>query len=211
VTPSKIPARRASRRPAPAAKRTGDLPVLAFASKRALSDWLGAHHASAPGVWLKLGKKGADTPSITYAQAVEVALAWGWIDGQKKSHDGAWWLQKLTPRGRRSVWSGLNRDKALALIASGEMRPPGKAEVERAKQDGRWKAAYDPPSRAAPPSDLVAALAARPAAAAFFATLDAANRYAVLFRVHTAKRPKTRADRIRRFVDMLARREKLHP
>ena len=194
------------------AKRvTVELSLLSFAKPAAWSAWLAKHHASAPGLWLKLGKKAAGVSSITYAEALEVALAWGWIDGIKKKHDEAWWLQKFTPRGARSVWSAINRDKALALIASGAMKPSGLAEVERAKRDGRWKAAYEPQSRATVPEDLGAALAASPRAAAFFAALDSANRYAVLYRIQHAKKAETRAARITRFVEMLARGEKLHP
>ncbi|WP_437683998.1 YdeI/OmpD-associated family protein [Sorangium sp. So ce131] len=185
--------------------------MVAFAQPRAWADWLASNHASSRGVWLKLAKKGSGVASVTYAEALEVALAWGWIDGQKRPLDDAFWLQKFTPRGPKSVWSKINRDKALALIAAGEMKPPGLAQVERAQQDGRWDAAYDSPSRAAVPDDLSAALAANPRAAAFFAALNAANRYAVLFRVHTAKKPETRQKRIALFVEMLARHEKLHP
>jgi uncharacterized protein YdeI (YjbR/CyaY-like superfamily) len=173
--------------------------------------WLEKHHASSPGVWLKLAKKASGLASITYPQALEAALAWGWIDGQKRSRDETWWLQKFSPRARRSIWSKVNRDKALALIERGMMQPAGLAEVERAKKDGRWDAAYDSPARASVPADLAAALAASPRAAAFFATLDWRNRYAVLFRIHQAKRPETRAARIARFVAMLAEHQKLHP
>ena len=166
--------------------------------------------ATSRGVWLRLAKKASGTPSVTYAEAIGVALAWGWIDGQKRPGDETSWLQKFSPRGARSIWSKINRDKALALIASGAMQPPGLAEVERAKRDGRWDAAYDAPSRAAVPEDLAAALATSPRAAAFFATLDAANRYSVLFRIQTPKKPETRAKRIEHFVAMLARHEKIH-
>lgn len=189
----------------------GEVPVIAFARPGDWADWLAGNHASSSGVWLKLAKKASGVASVTYAEALEVALAWGWIDGQKQSHDDAAWLQKFTPRGARSIWSKVNREKALALIASGDMKPPGLAEVERAKQDGRWDAAYDSQSKATVPEDLAAALAANPRAAEFFSTLNAANRYAVLFRVHTAKKPETRARRIAQFVEMLARGEKLHP
>jgi len=197
----------AAKTTAPAA----EAPIIAFAAPRAWSDWLAAHHASSRGVWLKLAKKASGVASVTYPEALEVALAWGWIDGQKKSHDDASWLQKFTPRGPKSIWSKINREKALALIAAGEMKPSGLAEVERAKQDGRWEAAYDSPSKATVPEDLAAALAANRRAAAFFATLNATNRYAVLFRIHTAKKPETRARRIATFVEMLAKGEKLHP
>ncbi|WP_420854439.1 YdeI/OmpD-associated family protein [Sorangium cellulosum] len=185
--------------------------MVAFAQPRVWADWLASNHASSRGVWLKLAKKASGVASVTYAEALEVALAWGWIDGQKRPLDDAFWLQKFTPRGPKSVWSKINRDKALALIAAGEMKPSGLEQVERAQRDGRWDAAYDSQSRATVPDDLSAALAANPRAAAFFAALDAANRYAVLFRVHTAKKPETRQKRITLFVEMLARHEKLHP
>ncbi|HEY3815904.1 MAG TPA: YdeI/OmpD-associated family protein [Polyangiaceae bacterium] len=188
----------------------GELPTLAFADRRAFSTWLAANHATSRGVWLRLAKKASGVPSITYAEAIEVALAWGWIDGQKRPGDETSWLQKFSPRGARSMWSKINRDKATALIAEGAMQAPGLAEVERARRDGRWDAAYDAPSRAAVPDDLAAALAANPRAAAFFATLDAANRYSVLFRIQTAKKPETRAKRVQHFVAMLARHEKIH-
>jgi uncharacterized protein YdeI (YjbR/CyaY-like superfamily) len=188
----------------------GELPTLAFADPRAFSTWLAQHHATSRGVWLRLAKKASGVPSVTYTEAIGVALAWGWIDGQKRPGDDASWLQKFSPRAARSMWSKINRDKATALIAEGAMQPPGLAEVERARRDGRWDAAYDAPSRATVPEDLAAALAANPRAAAFFATLDAANRYSVLFRIQAPKKPETRARRIEELVAMLARHEKIH-
>lgn len=198
----------------PVAKKSAaavELPTLSFPTPLAFSEWLAEHHGGSRGIWLKLAKKGASEVSISYAEAVEVALTWGWIDGQKQRGDEASWLQKFTPRGARSVWSKINREKALALIESGVMRPAGLAEVERAKGDGRWDLAYDPPSRATVPDDLQAALAANERAAAFFLTLDARNRYAVLWRVQTAKKAETRQKRIGEFVAMFARGEKVHP
>ena len=186
-------------------------PVIAFATPRAWEKWLAAHHTSSRGVWMKLAKKGSGLVSITYAEAVESALVWGWIDGQKKGHDDASWLQRFTPRGKKSIWSRINRDKAMALIEAGKMKPAGLAEVDRAKVDGRWDAAYDSQGRATVPDDLAQALAANPRAGAFFAKLDSANRYAVLFRIHHAKKASTRAARIERFVAMLARHERIHP
>ena len=141
------------------------LPVLSFADARAWSRWLASHHASSRGVWLKIAKKGSKSESVTYAEALEVALIWGWIDGQKGKLDDAWWLQRFTPRGPKSIWSKTNREKAVALIEAGKMKPPGLAEVERAKRDGRWEAAYDSQSRATVPPDLAKALAANPRAA----------------------------------------------
>jgi uncharacterized protein YdeI (YjbR/CyaY-like superfamily) len=192
----------------------GELPVLSFATQRAFSTWLAKHHAKSQGLWIKLAKASAKAKtgikSITYAEAVEVALCWGWIDGQGKRIDDTWFAQKLTPRRARSLWSKINCAKAAALIEAGKMQPPGLAEIERAKQDGRWDRAYDSPRNATPPADLLAALAENPRAAAFFAELNATNRYAILHRVQTAKKAETRARRIAQFVAMLARHEKLH-
>ena len=188
-----------------------ELPVLAFATSAAFERWLKGHHASAPGLWLQLMKKAAGTPSVSYQEALDVALAWGWIDGQLKSHDERSWLRKFVPRGARSIWSKINRDKALALIVARKMQPAGLAQVEQAKKDGRWGAAYDSPRNAEPPADFAAALAKSAKAAAFFKTLNAANRYAVLFRVQTPKKAETRARKIRELVAMLERGEKIHP
>ena len=193
------------------AEHAAELPTLSFATPRAFSDWLADYHASSRGIWLRLAKKASGTVSITYPEAIDVALAWGWIDGQKQRGDETSWLQKFTPRGAKSMWSRINREKALALIKSGAMQPAGLAEVERAKLDGRWDAAYDPPSRATVPADLEAALAKNARAAAFFKALNAGNRYAVLWRVQTAKKAETRQKRIAGLVAMLARGEKLHP
>jgi len=188
-----------------------DPDVISFADAVAWSTWLAAHHASSRGLWLRIAKKGSKTASITYADALEVALTWGWIDGQKGKLDETAWLQRFSPRGPKSIWSKINRDKAIALIEAGSMQPAGLAEIERAKRDGRWEAAYDSQSRATVPPDLAEALAANPRAAAFFETLKSYNRYAILFRIHTAKKATTRAARIEKFVGMLAKHEKVHP
>jgi uncharacterized protein YdeI (YjbR/CyaY-like superfamily) len=188
-----------------------DPEVVSFVDAPGWSRWLASHHASSRGVWLKIAKKGSKSASVAYAEALEAALAWGWIDGQKGKLDDAWWLQRFTPRGPKSIWSRINRGKALALIEAGTMKPAGLAEVERAKKDGRWEAAYDSQSRATVPPDLAEALAANPRAARFFETLESYNRYAILFRIHTAKRPETRAARIEKFVAMLAKHVKVHP
>jgi uncharacterized protein YdeI (YjbR/CyaY-like superfamily) len=161
-------------------------------------------------VWLKIAKKDSKEVSVTYAEALELALAWGWIDGQKGKLDDTWWLQRFSRRGPKSIWSKINRDKAVALIDAARMQAPGLAEIERAKEDGRWQAAYASQSRATVPQDLAKALAANPTAARFFESLESHNRYAILFRVHTAKKPETRAMRIEKFVAMLSRHEKLH-
>ena len=167
-------------------------------------------HASSDGVWLLIAKPGNEEPTVTYQQAVESALCYGWIDGQKKAFDAQHWLQRFTPRRARSLWSKTNRAKAEALIEAGRMQPSGMAQVDRARSDGRWVAAYDGARTAVVPPDLERALDARPDARAFFSQLDGANRYAVLWRVQTAKRAETRARRIETLVEMLARGERIH-
>ena len=199
------------KRPATRKKATPkEMPVVSFAGTEEWSAWLASRHQSSNGVWIKIAKKVSGQASVTYAEALDVALAWGWIDGQKGKFDETWWLQKFTPRGSRSMWSKINREKATALIAAGKMLPSGLAEVERAKKDGRWDRAYESQSRASVPDDLERALAKNPRAKKFFATLDSRNRYAVLFRVQHAKKAETRARRIAQFVEMLAKGEKLH-
>lgn len=188
-----------------------ELAVIGFATPEAWSAWLVEHHATSPGIWMRIAKGGAATQSITYAQAVEVALTWGWIDGQKRKLDDAAWLQQFSRRRARSPWSKLNREKVIALIDAGKMHPPGLAEVERAKGDGRWDKAYDSAKNMGVPDDFAGAIAANPRAAEFFAKLDSRNRYAILWRVHDAKRAETRARRIADFVAMLAKHEKLYP
>lgn len=185
--------------------------ALRLRSARSFETWLRKNHATSEGAWLEIAKPGAPQATVSYAEAVEIALCYGWIDGQKKALDATHWLQRFTPRRARSMWSKVNRAKAEALIASGRMQPAGQAEIDRAKADGRWDAAYDGARTAAVPADLQAALDARPGAAAFLSALDAANRYAVLWRVQTAKKPETRARRIEMLVAMLARGEKIHP
>ncbi len=192
-------------------KSNSDLPKIAFPSQKAWDKWLKANHLASAGVWLQLAKKDSGTPSVTYAEAIEIALCYGWIDGQKQSHSAEAWLQKFTRRGKKSIWSKINREKAFALIESGKMKPAGLAEVERAKQDGRWDQAYDSPASATVPPDLQAALDKNRRAKAFFATLESRNRYAILWRVQTAKKAETRAKRIVQFVEMLERGEKIHP
>jgi len=187
-----------------------ELPIVPFASPAEWQAWL-EEHADADGVWVKLAKKGAGIPTVTYAEAVEVALCFGWIDGQSRGLDERYYLQRFTPRRARSVWSKLNRARIEALIESGAMRPAGLREVERAKADGRWVAAYDPPSTATVPDDFQQALDRDEAARDFFATLDGQNRYAILHRLQGVKKPETRARNIERFVAMLAAGEKLYP
>lgn len=182
-----------------------------FATGKVWWNWLRKQHAAAPGIWMKIAKKGAPEASVQYPEALDAALCFGWIDGQKKSLDEQYWLQKFTPRAKRSIWSKVNRDKVAALIEAGRMQPAGLAEIERAKADGRWEAAYDAWSSAEVPADLAAALAASAKAAATFAKLNSHNRYAILFRTHQAKRADTRARRIADFVAMLERDQVIYP
>jgi len=184
-------------------------PVLSFATLPDCEAWFAEHHADHRGFWLKIGKVGA-AETVNYAEALEVALVYGWIDGQKRGYSETFWLQRFTPRGLRSKWSQINRDKAEALIKAGRMRPAGQAQVDAAKSDGRWAAAYAGQKSATVPGDLAAALAGDPQAKAFFETLTGANRYAILYRVHDAKKPETRAARIAKFVQMCHNHETVH-
>jgi uncharacterized protein YdeI (YjbR/CyaY-like superfamily) len=183
-----------------------------FESAAAWEEWLEAEHERADdGIWLKIAKKGSGIDSVTHAEALEVALCFGWIDGQRRAFDNDWFLQRFTPRRRGSRWSRINRDRVEALIAAGRVRPAGLREYERAKADGRLEAAYEPQSQITVPDDLARAFEENPAAARFFETLDSRNRYAVLYRIQDAKRPETRARRIAQYVEMLAEGRKLHP
>lgn len=181
-----------------------------FKSAKAFETWLKKSHATCDGLWLKIAKRGAHEPSVTYPEAVEIALCWGWIDGQKRGLDDQHFLQRFTPRRARSVWSKINVDKVAALIEAGRMQAPGHVQVEAAKADGRWAQAYDGARTSSVPEDLLAALKAEPKAKAFFATVNAANRYAVLWRIQTAVKAETRARRIAQLVGMLARGEVIH-
>jgi uncharacterized protein YdeI (YjbR/CyaY-like superfamily) len=185
--------------------------IGAFASRAEWDAWLAAEHEKSSGVWLKLAKKGSGIESVSQAEAVEAALCYGWIDGQAQSIDENYWLQRFTPRTARSKWSKRNRARAIQLIERGEMKPAGLREVERAKSDGRWDAAYDAPSTATVPDDLRVELERNPEAHEFFASLDSRNRYAILHRIQDAKRPETRARRIAKYVEMLNERQKLYP
>lgn len=185
--------------------------IKLFKSKPDWAAWLEKNHRSSEGLWLRLAKKDSGLRSVSYKEALEVALCHGWIDGQKKPENDQTWLQKFAPRGPRSIWSKINREKAMALIASGEMKPAGHDAIENAKQNGRWESAYDSPSGATIPADLQAALDANPQAAAFFKTLNKANSYAILWRIQTVKKAETRARKIEQFIAMLERKEKIHP
>jgi len=187
-----------------------DLPTRAFRDAEAFRAWLHDEHERSQGLWLKIAKKGSDVRSVSYAEAVDVALCYGWIDGQKARYDETWFLQRFTPRRPRSVWSQINCNKASRLIDQGLMQPAGLEQVERARADGRWGAAYQGSRTMTVPDDLQAALDANPAASAAFAAISRTNRYAFLYRIHEAKRPQTRAARIATYVDMLAKGETLH-
>lgn len=187
-----------------------ELPIVLFASPAELEAWLEREAASPAGVWLKIAKKGAGVKSVSYGEALEVALCFGWIDSQKRGFDDTFFLQRFTPRRPRGRWSRINREKAEGLIASGRMRPAGLAEVEAAKADGRWDAAYEGQRAAEVPADLQRELDARPAAREFFATLDSANRYAIVYRLGEAKKPETRKRRLKKFVEMLEQEERIH-
>ena len=186
-------------------------PIVAFRSQQEWQDWLAANHLASSGVWLQLAKKDTGVPSVTYAEALEVTLRYGWIDGQKRDATRYGGCRSFAPRGPRSIWSKINRAKAEQLIASGDMQPAGLAAVEQAKANGQWDAAYASQSTASAPDDLQSALDRSPDALAFYGTLNSRNRYAILHRVMTAKRPETRAKRIARFVEMLENGEKLYP
>jgi uncharacterized protein YdeI (YjbR/CyaY-like superfamily) len=187
-----------------------ELPIKLFASWAQLEAWFDEHHAESGGIWLKIAKKGAGVTSVNYSEALELALCFGWIDSQKRSFDERHFLQRFTPRRPRGRWSRINREKAEGLIASGAMRPAGLAEVEAAKADGRWDEAYAGQRTAEVPEDLRRELDLSDAARAFFATLDSANRYAIVYRLQEAKKPQTRERRLRKFVAMLERGEKIH-
>ena len=188
-----------------------DDPVELFAKPADFERWLRKHHAKASCVWVKYAKKKSGIASINWDQAVDVALCYGWIDGQAKAVDATYSLQRFTPRGKRSKWSKLNRERVARLTKAGRMQPAGVAEVERAKADGRWAAAYDSPANARVPDDLAKALAKLPKAKKLFESLSSTNRYSILYRLQEAKRPETRARRLEKFIEMLNKGETLHP
>jgi uncharacterized protein YdeI (YjbR/CyaY-like superfamily) len=192
------------------ATKKPEYPVILFPDQAAWEAWLEVHHASAPGVWLRLAKKASALTSVSYAEALDVALCFGWIDGQVNKLDADSYVQKFTRRGKKSLWSKVNVGKVARLDAAGRMRPAGQAAIDAARADGRWERAYDSPGAATVPDDLAQALAKSKKAQKFFDALDRANRYAVIWRVQTAAKPETRARRIAELVAMLARGEKLH-
>ena len=188
-----------------------DIPIITFKSLQAWETWLAAQPAVSPGVWLKLAKKSAKAASVSRQEAIDGALCYGWIDGQLDKFDDDWWLVRFAPRKPNSKWSEKNRDRALQLLVLKRINAAGLREIEQAKADGRWDQAYAPQSTATIPDDLDAALKKNKKAMIFFATLDRANRYSIVHRVHTAKKPETRARRVETFVDMLSRGETIHP
>ncbi len=187
------------------------LPVHLFKDAKAWETWLQKHLNPSAGLWIRIAKKSAKLQSVSYQETLEVALCYGWIDGQKRTYDEQSWLQKFTPRGPKSIWSKINRAKALELIRGGRMRSAGLGAIENAKKNGRWDTAYDSHGTAVLPSDFQTALNKSAKANAFFATLNSQNRYAILFRIQTAKKVETRQKRIQKFVQMLAKHEKLYP
>jgi uncharacterized protein YdeI (YjbR/CyaY-like superfamily) len=192
-------------------KGTADVtPVRLFADRAAWDAWLEKNHRKHDGLWLRIAKKESGMKSVTHGEALEVALAYGWIDGQKRPESELAWLERFVPRGARSIWSKINREKVLALIASGQMKAAGLEAVELARKNRRWESAYDSPKGAAVPADFQAALDASPRAGEFFRELDRTNRYAVLFRIQTVKKAETRARKIVEFVAMLERGESIH-
>ena len=185
-------------------------PTRAFKDAEAWKSWLAKNHAAADGIWMRLAKKASGTKSITYPEAVEVALCYGWIDGLKRPESATTWLQRFTPRRSRSIWSEINREKALGLIANGRMMPSGLEQVERARKDGRWDNAYASPKSATMPPDFQKELNRHPKAKAFFKTLSRTNSYAIMWRIQTAKKPETRERRIRTYIEMLEKGETIH-
>jgi uncharacterized protein YdeI (YjbR/CyaY-like superfamily) len=189
---------------------TKEYPILPFASASAWEEWLAEHHAGTDGVWIKIAKKASGTASVTHDEALDVALCYGWIDGQGKTFDDSYFLQKFTPRRPKSLWSKRNIEKVAELTAAGRMQPDGQDEVEAAKVDGRWDAAYDSPKNMAVPEDFLQALGENEQALAFFNTLNQANKYAIAWRLATAKKPETRQRRFDNLLAMIERGEKLH-
>ncbi len=187
-----------------------EIHIIAFETEADWTAWLAKNHADSAGVWVKIAKKDSGQTTISYQQALDVALCYGWIDGQKNKFDDQYFLQKFTPRRARSLWSRINRDKVEALIAAGRMQEPGLREVERAKADGRWEQAYESQRTMSVPEDFQAALDEHPEAQAFFNTLNSVNRYAILYRITTAMKAETRQNRIRKYIDMLNAHETIH-
>lgn len=191
--------------------QSGELPIMLFGDREAFEQWLEEHHDKSRGIRLRIAKKNAGVKSVTYDEALECALCYGWVDSRKEALDDETWLQRFTPRGPRSIWSQVNKDKAERLIAEGQMKPSGMQAIEAARRNGQWDKAYASQSAASMPDDLAAELARNPAAQAFYDSLDKQNRYAITFRIHQAKKPETRERRIRQFVEMLEKGERIYP
>jgi uncharacterized protein YdeI (YjbR/CyaY-like superfamily) len=187
-----------------------EIPIRAFKDAKAWDAWLARNQGNEAGIWMRIAKKASGTKSITYPEAVETALCHGWIDGLKRPESATTWLQRFTPRRKRSIWSEINREKAIALIAGGQMKPAGLAEIERAKRDGRWDAAYASPKSATMPADFKKELDRHPKAKAFFKTISKTNSYAIMWRIQTAKKPETRARRIQTYIEMLEKGATIH-
>ncbi|HYU54449.1 MAG TPA: YdeI/OmpD-associated family protein [Gemmatimonadaceae bacterium] len=204
-----MPQKRATKKRKSSAK-PAVAPIQAFKTPKDFSAWLEKNHGKSTGLWVRIAKKDSGIKSITYAEALEVALCYGWIDALKLPENEKTWLQRFLPRRPKSLWSKINREKATALMECRRMRPPGFAEIERAKADGRWESAYDSPSRAEVPPEFQNELDRNPKAKAFFETLDRANRYAIIWRIQTVKKDETRQTRMRNFIEMLEKGEKLH-
>ena len=192
-------------------QQAAELPIILFESQSAFEGWLNVNAPTSPGVWLQLAKKNAGITSISYDEAVESALCYGWIDSQSKSFDDKTWIQKYTSRGKKSIWSKVNKEKAEALLANGRMTPAGLQAIERAKQNGNWDKAYEPQSTASLPEDFAAMLEHNAKAKAFYDTLNSRNRYAILFRLQHASKPETRQNRMQQFLEMLEKGEKIYP
>lgn len=186
-------------------------PTFTFTNQAEWESWLEINGSVASGAWLRLAKRTANHQTVSYAEALESALCYGWIDGQKQGESEHYWRQRFTPRTARSIWSKINKAKAEALISAGRMQPAGMSEIDRAKQDGRWERAYSSASKSTIPDDLRKALNANKKAKAFFAALDSKNRYAVLFRIQNVKKEETRVKKIAQFIEMLTNGEKIHP
>ena len=190
---------------------TNGLSIMSFETQQGWETWLAEHHTDTKGIWLKIAKKETGIPSVNYSEALDSAICYGWIDGQKASFDDKYWLQKFTPRRPKSIWSKVNCDKATALIAEGRMQPEGIRQVELAKADGRWESAYESQSKITIPDDFQSELDKNQKAKDFFSTLNSINRYAILFRIHSAKKPATRSARINKFIEMLSNNQKIYP
>ena len=192
-------------------KNADKLPIISFETQQDWEAWLKEHHTDTRGIWLKIAKKETGILSLSYSEALESALCYGWIDGQKASFDDKYWLQKFTPRRLKSVWSKVNCDKAIALIKEGRMQPAGLRQVELAKADGRWDMAYESQGKITIPDDFQSELDKNQRAKDFFGTLNSVNRYAILHRIQTAKKAETRSARIKKFIEMLAKNERIYP